>query len=97
RCAAFARVCFRPIRGLRMSYAVSVRTSAKPVLQSADNTNMWRLCGNVPRPAPAVLRRAGRLPKLGPFEKLHRTQYRTLRPEDNILSPMTLWNPSDQF
>jgi hypothetical protein len=70
----FALLCSREIRGLRMSFAVSVRTSVKPVLQSADNTNMWRLCGNVPRPAPAVLRRAGRLPKLDPFEKLHRTQ-----------------------
>lgn len=60
-----------------MNYVVSVRTSAKPVLQSADNTNMWRLCGNVLRPAPAVLGRAGRLTKLGPFEKLHRPQYGT--------------------
>ena len=65
---------------------MSVRTSVKPVLQSADNTNMSRLCGNVPRPAPAVLRRAGRLPKLGPFEKLHRTGiWNALNEEKNCL------------
>jgi hypothetical protein len=46
---------------------------AKPVLQSAENTNMSRRCGNLRRPAPAVLRHAGRLLKLGPFERPHRT------------------------
>src|SRR5262245_37600983 len=73
RYAAFARVCFRPIRGLRMSSALFVQISAKPVLQSAENTNMSRRCGNLRRPAPAVLRHAGRLLKLGPFERPHRT------------------------
>jgi hypothetical protein len=90
RCAVFARVCFRPIRSLRMSFALFVQISAKPVLQSAENTNIRRLCGKVRRPAPAVLRHAGRLLKPGPFERPHRTGIFT---EEIILMKLT-WHGS---
>jgi hypothetical protein len=74
RCAPFVQACFRPIRVLRMSSAVFVRISAKPVLQSAVNTNIWRQCVDVPRPAPVVLQLAVRSLKLGLFGRQHRTQ-----------------------
>jgi len=69
-----AQPCCREIRGLRISFAASARTSVMPVQTSAENTTMSKLCGNVPKRAVAVLRRAGRLPNLVPFERLRRTQ-----------------------
>jgi hypothetical protein len=74
RCAPFARVCFRPIRSLPTSFAVFVRIFAKPALQSAGSTNMWRQCVDVRKPARAVLLCAVRSLKAGPFGRLHRTQ-----------------------
>lgn len=55
QCAPFAQVCFRLIHGLRISFAMFVRIFAKPVLQSAGNTNMWRQCGDAPKPALVAL------------------------------------------
>jgi hypothetical protein len=74
RCAPFAQVGFHPIRGLRMSFALFVRTSAKPVRQSAGNTSITRQCGDVPRPAPVAPQPAVRSLKLGRFGRPHRTQ-----------------------
>jgi hypothetical protein len=74
RCAPFARVCFRPIRSLPTSFAVFVRIFAKPALQSAVSTNMWRQWVDVRKPARVVPLCAVRSLKAGPFGRLHRTQ-----------------------
>jgi len=74
RYAAFAQHCCRETLSLPMNFVLSARTSATPVLQNAENTNISKRCGNVPRRAPAVLRHAGTLLKLGPFERPHRTR-----------------------
>jgi hypothetical protein len=90
RYVAFAQHCCRETLSLPMNFVLYARISAKPAPQSAENTNIRRLCGKVPRPASAVLRRAGRLPKLGPFETPHRTAIFT---EETILMNLT-WHGS---
>jgi len=73
RYVAFAQHCCRETLSLPMNFVLSAQISATPVLQNAENTSKSKLCGNVPRPAPAVLRHAERLLKLGPLERPHRT------------------------
>lgn len=70
--AAFVQLCCREIPSLHISFVASVRISVMLVQPSAKNTNIAKQCGNAPRRAVAVRRRAGKLPNLVLFEKLPR-------------------------
>ena len=69
---AFVQLCCREIPRSHLSFVASARISVMLVQPSAKNIKIAKLCGNAPRRAVAVRRRAGKLPNLVPFEKLPR-------------------------
>lgn len=84
---AFVQLCCREIPHLHISFVASARISVMLVQPSAKNTNIAKLCGNAPRRAFAVRRRAGKLPNLVPFEKLARRRQVVERFSEPIAKP----------